>query len=182
MIVVEGMDGSGKTGLIRRLAREMQIPVHERASTSVGGPVEDLYEWAKKDVLTWHHQPFSLYDRHPFVSEYVYGPITRGWMDPRFHTPEARELIKRFTYNSVIIFCDPGMSEVSDNVRRNKQMSGVVDNDQALFYTYRSIFTLWPTPLRVGRWDYTSPVADRAFDQLKTLIQAQRVAHERMVR
>lgn len=179
MIIVEGMDGTGKTSLIRHLSEQMNLPVHERHCTS-SGPKEDLFEWAKKDVLTWKDQPFSIYDRHPFVSEYIYGPITRGWIDPRFHTPEARQLVKDFAFNCVILFCDPGLHNIVKNVQSGYQMSGVDEHTHELALMYRSFFTLWPTPLRVARWDYSSPTPGRDYDAIQNIIRAQAVAHERL--
>lgn len=179
MVILEGPDGSGKSSLIRRLSDDMDIPIHERASHSTRGPIDDLFEWAKKDVLTWHEQPFALYDRHPFVSEFVYGPICRGFMDARFHTPEARQLVKEFSYNSIVIFCDPGTYEIQNNVHRDPHMAGVDRNINQITFMYRSLFTVWPTPLRVMRWDYTTPVPDRVLDSIHNMITAQQAAHER---
>lgn len=177
MVILEGMDGSGKTHLLNDLCSTMGLTKHARACTSEGGPIENLYEWAKNDIETWHTQPFAVYDRHPFISEHVYGPLVRGWVDPRFHSVEARELIKRMAFNCTIILCDPGIPEIMRNVKRTANMKGVGDFIHELSLTYRSLFQFWPAPLRVLRWDYANP---GNFDTIKHMVAAQQVAHERL--
>lgn len=172
------MDGTGKSHLVRELANVLNIPVHPRAATSKGGPVQNLWDWAVHDVDTWHQQPFSVYDRHPLISEYVYGPICRKSMDSRFHTVEARALIKRVAFGSVIVFCDPGDGEIGWNVGKSmdNQLDGVVDNWGKLTLTYRNIFTMWQCPLRVINWNYREPGNK---DAILALARAQQIAHER---
>lgn len=157
MIVLEGCDGSGKTNLVKQLQGWSGLPVHPRAATSKDGPRADLFEWAAHDVYSMPTQPLSIYDRHPMISEYVYGPIVRGSVDPRFLGFRGNQISKRFAQNTLVIHCDPGMDEVSKNLRHSaeNQMDGVNANADALYYTYASLMHYWPGHRIV--WDYTKP-------------------------
>lgn len=178
VVIIEGMDGSGKTRLFNHLADVMNIERHPRAATWEG-PIDDRFGWAQHDVETWSKQPFSIYDRHPLISEYIYGPILRGTMDPRFHGIEAKNLLKRFAFGSVIVFCDPGVVSIKRNVENDQtpQMIGVRDHVHQLTMAYRSWYINYQAPLRVIRWDYANP---GNLATIKHLVDAQRVAHERL--
>jgi GTPase SAR1 family protein len=152
VIVVEGMDGSGKSSLVARLTHDLQVPLHPRASDSVGGPVKNLWQWAWDDVIHWEDSELSIYDRHPLVSEYIYGPVTRGSMDPVFVGVESQSLYRIFQENCLIIFCDPGVETVSRNVIKNPQMQGVLNNIPNLYWSYRTYFHMYPG-FQI-RWDY----------------------------
>lgn len=155
MIIVEGVDGAGKTTLIERLCGDLNLPLHPRASSSISGPVKDLFEWAADDVLTMAQQPFSLYDRHPLVSEYIYGPITRGQIDPRFFDRPGREITRLFKLTTLVIFCDPGIETVLDNLKKAPQMPGVWENITTLHLAYRVMKHNWNG--HAVDWDYIDP-------------------------
>src|SRR5690606_261228 len=85
LIIVEGMDGSGKTTLAQQLSCWMgDVPI-KRFVTS-GGPTNyDLLVRKTKAALTDLHdqviqnqRPVVIYDRFPLISEAVYGSILRG--------------------------------------------------------------------------------------------------------
>ena len=156
MIVVEGMDGSGKSGMVTRISEALQIPIHARACTSAGGPVDKLYEWVTDDISSLQWQTFSVYDRHPLVSEYIYGPITRQVVDDRFYTEHAFKLRQKFAPAVLIVFCDPGPDEVLKNVLASKHMPGVTEHASRLYYAYHTFMHYWPGNRPVV-WDYTQP-------------------------
>lgn len=157
-IVLEGMDGSGKSGMVTRISEALKIPIHARAATSgaSGGPIRNLYEWVTDDVTSLRWQPFSVYDRHPLVSEYIYGPITRQHVDQRFFTAHCAKLLEQFAHRVLVIFCDPGPDEVFKNVLAGKHMDGVTEHASRLYYAYRSFMHTWPGNRPVV-WDYTQP-------------------------
>lgn len=155
MLIVEGMDGSGKTSLVERLSHDLVIPIHKRAARSIEGPRKDLFEWAQLDVGTIVHQTFSVYDRHPMISEYVYGPVLRDGMDDRFHSIEATSMTAHLAANSMVIFCDPGIEQVEKNVQAGLHMPGVTDRWEALYWTYKTLMHHWPGQVLV--WDYRFP-------------------------
>jgi len=156
MIVVEGMDGSGKSGLVKRLSGELKVPIHARACKSTDGPVDKLYEWVVEDVTSLRWQPFSVYDRHPLISEYIYGPITRQTVSPQFYTEHAAKMSELFANSVLIVYCDPGPDEVFKNVLEGKHMDGVTEHASRLYYAYRTFMHYWPGNRPVV-WDYTQP-------------------------
>lgn len=181
MIIVEGMDGTGKSGLIKRLSDITGIPIHTRASSSVEGPVRDLVDWAEEDVTTWGKQPAQLYDRHPLVSEYIYGPCVRGQIDPMFYGPIFRQLSYVFRNNALVIFCDPGWEAIKHNLDRNpaNQMPGVMDNSRRLHLLYRSFRHNYSGRQRV--WDYGREPIDANFQELINLVEGHALAWSRRV-
>lgn len=154
MIIVEGPDGAGKSTLVERLQLDTGLPLHERASDSLTGPVSDLWGWVCRDLGSWDTQPLALYDRHPMISEYVYGPITRGKLPMGFIGASSRKMLQQLQQQALVIFCLPAPYEVITNVRgAGGQMSGVVDNIRAIYHTYAGTQSNW------GGWsvhyDYT---------------------------
>lgn len=143
MIIVEGPDGGGKTTLIERILAQYPrtLQLHARASEGVSGPVPDLYEWALKDLNTWGQQPLSVYDRHPLISEYIYGPIVRGVMDPRFHTTSLRRHLAR---RALVIVCLPSLGAVRASVSDDRDMPGVRTHIDAIWTSYASLGACWP--------------------------------------
>lgn len=152
VIILEGCDGTGKTNLLGELSRDLMIPVHAKASTSTGGPVKNIWEWAETDVKTMHRMTFSIYDRHPLVSELIYGPIIRKSVDERFRSDEGTELCKLFAESVLIVFCDPGYLEVKKNIEANPHMPGVTEHWEQIYEMYQTLMQYWPG--EVVRWDY----------------------------
>lgn len=155
MIVLEGPDGSGKTTLLAGLKGLLpNVPVHDRASSSGpdGGPVADLFEWADRDVASWYQEQVYFYDRHPLVSEYIYGPIIRGTLDERFHTTTLRRV---FAHNALTIVCLPPLGVVRASVSTERDMPGVSTHIDALWHLYASLRATWPSSSTLLVYDYT---------------------------
>lgn len=164
-IIVEGMDGSGKDRLIRELMDNMNLPgftVHERASTSLGGPVADLAEWTVNDVLSMGDQPKSIYNRHPLVSEPIYAPIRKvnpglaGVWRSEVWVKTYQRLVAR---EAVLVVCQPPFPEVRKNLEATGpqgHMPGVYDNMMHLYDTYKEL--VWPG-LHI-RYDYMLDTPD----------------------
>lgn len=148
-IIVEGPDGSGKDTLITSLLGHFpDHTLHERASTSLGGPVPNLAAWVAKDVATMAEQPPSIYNRHPLVSELIY------W---RYRTPKAhpsaewshrawREAMRRGAAPyAIVVFCHPPYHVVRRTILDqgpDAHMPGVYDNILDIYTDY-SMY-MWP--------------------------------------
>lgn len=163
MIITEGMDGTGKSTLIRSLSRDLNIPVHDKASTSLGGPVDNIYDWAKQDIESWGTQPLSIYDRHPMISEMIYGPIARGSLDKRFLEPEASTLLKTMYEKSVIVLCAPPWHLVNKNLNQEPQPNWVWANAEALYEEYAHLLATIPLSANLVVYDYTQT---RSYERL----------------
>ncbi len=151
-IIVEGMDGSGKDTLIASLmAHYSQDPypffLHERASTSLGGPVANLSDWVVKDLQAMPTHSRSVYNRHPLISEPIYAPRRRvnpglrgkwqshAWVN--LHRSIA-------SIHAVVIICHPPFSALHANLMRTPQghMPGVIENAAELYDEYSKL--VWP--------------------------------------
>lgn len=83
MIVLEGIDSSGKSTLARLLAtryRGWQVVTSE-------GPAKSADEINDRITRYLEYPPQTIFDRHPLISEAIYGPIfgRPPWVRPRFH-------------------------------------------------------------------------------------------------
>ncbi len=149
-VVVEGCDGAGKTTLIER-AREGQ---KERYFCTVRASRYPPDLKTAFQYLQWvkHQRDFDLVlDRIHFISDRVYGPILRkqdifGEMPLDFGLQTV----------SAVIYCRPPDAIIHENARKNMQMSGVLDNLDALIAGYDDIMKrLELKGVRVIRYDYT---------------------------
>ena len=162
-IIIEGPDGSGKTTLLRELLGWKQAKnespwfvAHERASTSRGGPVANLDTWVEKDLVDIDTQPPSIYDRHPIVSELIYGTIIRGGVPGKFNsgiwTSQVRSTLAQ---HCLVIWCIPPWDKVRNNILNPEldQMPGVVENARRIYDEYDRASRVWPGTCI--RHDYT---------------------------
>lgn len=156
ILIVEGMDGTGKSTLINRLSNDLDIPVHERFSKSGpdGGPVTDLWNRTYEDVMTMPAQPLSLYDRHPLISNYVYSPITRRTLEPGFTSSRANRLVRTLSFTALVVWCAPPFDVVKSNLHDNRDMAGVYENASQLYWSYESMRIHWRGNSAV--YDYTN--------------------------
>lgn len=156
-IIVEGMDGSGKSSLVSRLSTDLGIPIHERASASLTGPVANVYDWAIRDNDSWHTQPFSIYDRHPLISELIYGPVVRQHVDPRFYSAECRAMMQRFWARHLVILCNPPIETLGRTFANSidHQWELVTPHFMKLARLYQVLSVQYPGSM--VEWDYTQP-------------------------
>lgn len=148
MIIIEGMDGSGKTTLAQKLSYRMgNVPI-KRFVTS-GGPTNwDLLVRKAKaalqdlhDQVTQNRRPAVIYDRFPLISEAVYGSILRG----RNHFgDEWLALIERLlALDPIVIYCRPMITSILQNIRETAhgQMDGVVSKAPKLISAYDELMS-----------------------------------------
>lgn len=148
MIIVEGMDGSGKTTLAQQLSFRLGKAPIKRFVTS-GGPTDfdSLVEQTKETLMEFHNQvtqnqrPVVIYDRFPLISEAVYGTILRG----RNHFgDEWDSLIALFlALDPIIIYCRPKIDFILQNIRETAegQMEGVVSRSRELINAYDELIS-----------------------------------------
>lgn len=155
-LVLEGPDGGGKTILAEALLAEFpQLVRAERAATSLKGPIKNLAAWVRDQYIVMDNSIVPrLYDRHPVISEPIYGPIIRGYAEPGFtHSPwlsSARIAMFTRTY---VIWCIPPLEQVKKAVSEDRDMPGVASNIEALHQRYLHEMKQWEGP---GiRYDFT---------------------------
>lgn len=163
MFIVEGPDGAGKTTLIRRMQAELNFEIRPRACTSDNGiDVATLREWVEADLSRPVHDK-GFYDRHPLISEPIYGPIIRGRMADGFSDWSwMAKMLSIFNHRQpVIVFCLPPKQIVLDNVRDTHEattdhLSGVLQHCTALYEMYCFRTAQQSQHGDVIVWDYTT--------------------------
>lgn len=175
-VIVEGMDGSGKDTLIS----DVLIPglpghtLHERASTSLGGPVPNLAEWVARDAVKMSETGPWIYNRHPVISEPIYGKYRKNKPTEESFTNAAwLDAYRRIVAaESVLVVCSPPYYRVRETLREqgpDAHMPGVYENQLDLWLGY--IELVWPGP--IIRYDYTK---DTLVNFSNTLARALAVA------
>lgn len=158
MIIVEGPDGAGKTTFIRHLSGLLvgqgYVPeLAPRFATSEGGPIGSLgdavmEDWVKS--VRYSDTPADLvriYDRHPMVSEYVYGPVLRGGVDDSVvRLPSGlQEAIHEHAY---VIAIMPPLEVCKERLAAEPQLEGVVDNYEDIYAEYANSFLDGNSPFK----------------------------------
>lgn len=154
MIIVEGCDGAGKSTLIDALTRTFfpNLKLGPKASTSLGGvshhrEPEALSQWVDAEMAHWSDPGYGprLYDRHPLISEPIYGPVVRNHLSPQFVNGWYRTRLMTIRHMALVIFVDPGWEAVRDALGSDPegQMPGVVENARAIWYNYRTLNMSW---------------------------------------
>lgn len=163
-VIVEGPDGSGKDTLIKYLLDHMpDHTLHERASTSLGGPVNNLAAWVARDIAQMNAdtQPASIYNRHPLISELIYSryrtdPKKRGFPSAEWtHMAWRNAMRKAASQYALVVFCEPPYHILRRTILDqgpDAHMPGVYENILNIYTDYKT--HLWPG-INI-RYDYTS--------------------------
>jgi hypothetical protein len=141
-VIVEGCDGSGKSTLVDLLVNKRAMTPAIKASTSLGGPVPNLAEWvlAQEDTMNHRTTPPLVYDRHPVISELIYGPIIRGHLvspefDNRLWMSERLLFIEK---HCLVVWCITNLENLTRNARNREDMPGVKENLAIIDEAYRA--------------------------------------------
>lgn len=145
MIIIEGMDNSGKTTLGETLAAHFDWPLIHSPGY---GP--EMVNWAMSTLLV---KAPRIYDRHPCISERVYGPVLRNRVE--FNSRRGEAVIERFIEeNPLIIYCKPPDSVITKDLKG--QMEGIESNALTLIMTYNRLMAyLSDMGFLVIKYDFT---------------------------
>ena len=137
-IIVEGVDGSGKTTLIEGLRREFHFltPVVNTLRSE-----QDFDKWWPEQMEKDWGDLVPIHDRF-YYSELVYGPIIRGELlgDRDIH----RAVRDRLRREAFLIYMRPSLSSVIKESQVNEQMDGVHDHITELLEGYDKIMAKQP--------------------------------------
>ena len=148
MIIVEGPDGCGKTTLLEKLRHDLKLNLRPRFADSITGPYPDVFDRVAADFASGVERD-HLYDRHPSISEVIYGQVLRGGYDPRFSDPV---IDLGLDHEPLIIICAPDYRTALDNVMSSDQMSGVAEKFNQIWEGYSAFVHFYPGNILM--WDY----------------------------
>lgn len=129
-IVIEGMDGSGKSTLVKQLLDHYGAKF-EYVRTL--GPKPELGQWWMEQL---GHNPqgrAQLHDRF-FYPEVVYGPVLRGKISVEGHIMQyVSEYLRA---NAILVYCRPRVETIEKGILAADQWPGVKENFHALLKAY----------------------------------------------
>lgn len=157
-VIVEGPDGSGKDTLIADLMAHDRFTMHPRASTSLGGPVDDLAQWVDASYAGIRGSVYpSLFNRHPVISEPIYGrfrpnkPTHPMFCNVAWLFRQQRRLA---SLPVLVVWCMPGVDTVRTNVLSapHDHMPGVASNIDKIYRAYQQYYERWPGPMLIHNY------------------------------
>jgi hypothetical protein len=153
MLIVEGPDGAGKSTLVERLSKDLDMYVMPKVVDKDTNPMVNLVQWVHDDVTSGLKR--AMYDRHRLISEPIYGPVIRSRMEPGFDNPRwLREYQRKFReLEPFVIFCIPPIEAVLSNVDGDQDNIVVKEHIELIYWLYFNLAAIWATPTAV--WDYT---------------------------
>ncbi len=132
MIIVEGMDNSGKTTLVEKLHKEYNLSVIKSSGPKDMSQLESaIYD----SIERFKNGDIVIYDRHPIISEHVYGPVLRNKNLLENLARKKRIWDDFFRVEPMIIYCRPPIERIR-NYGEREQMDGVKENTELLTHAY----------------------------------------------
>lgn len=134
IIIVEGVDNSGKTILANKLAKKLKAILIK--TENIPPEATALYQYAGiLQAAEAYGNGIVVSDRHAAISDPIYGPICRGWT--KLLLGECANEIDRV---DAIVYCRPSDELILSNLSERDQMAGVVTNVKALIDAYDQFF------------------------------------------
>ena len=166
MIIVEGVDHTGKTTLMNQLMVEFsdyKLTSHKSPDKNMERP-----SWWARELLTSRHERNRIYDRF-FFSEFVYGPPLRG---KTCMSDSEEELLWSFIdhIKPFVILCQPPETKDLKPIEHTEQMEGVIENYRMLADRYNTVIKPMLDGHRIGYMNYkfTDP---EAWDIVKVAVK-----------
>lgn len=142
MIIVEGMDNSGKSTLAKHLAEKFGLE-YLHSPSEYKNDTNKMIGWAIEKMLERKYMPHKkpkVYDRFSPISDRVYGPVLRGGTsyNDTIAGKSAVELLK--TVPHLIIYCRPERERIL-NFGSREQMDGVTSQATKLLEEYDALMS-----------------------------------------
>lgn len=156
MIIVEGPDGAGKSSLVEKLARDLDLPVAEKAVSGSMQSLVSLKHYVDQAIdKGWHP---VLYDRFALISSPIYTAFSRR--------TAPQEGFDDFTWSSTAysrfrdlapttIICLPPFETVWQNCQRDEDNKRLFPNRAVLGSVYWLYFNLAARNPSTFVYDYT---------------------------
>lgn len=161
MIVIEGCDNTGKTTLFHKLRIDLNMlgVLNVRPT--------DRWDMYNKTLNLLDIKHPIIIDRWAPISESIYGPICRN--DQMLSEADLFYSDHRLAHDkSIVIFCNPELSQVESTIHERDQMEGVVKFLRPIYYAYQDrIRAAQERGVRVIEYNYLSSSYEDLLNQLK---------------
>jgi len=156
LIVIEGPDGAGKSTLMNslRLKFDRRAMFVTRASKPAGfNQLTDELIWLAMVPDT----SIVFCDRHPYISEQVYGPILR---DKSVFPEMSATTSLMYERMLGIVYCRPPRDTIKRQLMLEDHIPGVPQNIDRLIDAYDVLMAATSSQTNVLTYDYTSQPID----------------------
>lgn len=163
MVIVTGMDNSGKTTLCNTLRKLMNLPVVH--SPGPGMTSDEKKLWTQDQIIRDRAMPNRvIYDRFMPLEEMVYGPILRGHSD---FSPNDQYMEELLELDPRIIYTRPSRKTILEDNGR-EQMDGVREKGEQLLAAWDDlIFRLIALDCQVWVYDWSvSTLSDEDIEEI----------------
>lgn len=141
MIVVEGLDNTGKTTLVSKILEEFPELVY-RPSIGNKHDLNQIRDQAATEAFDWSTMKWTVADRSRLISEYVYNPILKGRpLAYPFHT--FLEMFGTFVQQTnLVILCHRNRLHLEGTFDEREQLGGVRQHLTDLDNQYSRIYNV----------------------------------------
>lgn len=176
LVLIEGMDNTGKTTLAKNLLNELPgfSYLHnvkpESQLEAFQNVVALMSRGSKENIIC---------DRVCIIGENIYGKVLRG--NSYFTEDETRIIMKMLSsITAMSIFCNPPLITVLSSINQRDQMEGVELNAKRLYEEYLTFFHKYWKSCGVDYriWDFTSSIKDTYFKEIVLDIHSSKLIYE----
>ena len=159
-IITEGLDGSGKSTLIKTIQDYFPSDVVTIPGFKHSGATN--YEsWLRLEFHGNQVRPVKLHDRFLY-SELIYGPLIRGRVD--IDPVVSQAALHMLRENAFLIYCRIPYSKIVETVTAEPQMDGVLEKLVELYDEYERVMIeeVEHYKNRFVIWDFTRATTTQA--------------------